>query len=198
MNVEELSKFCDAALEKVQKEVKMKIFKTGFMKNTPLLESLDLKIMKAYEREITQHLSHREQMRRTESRLRLYHFNYPERSLRIEEMLNKIIDEGKQEHEDMRAFIMTSKPPTSSYCDVNGVTTRGRKTTTQDAHDNDTNLLPKEPVVVKPKKLVGSNEVLTNDQPQTTSEPVIQPSNETQTPQVPFPRRLRKEKEEAQ
>ncbi|GKA11410.1 reverse transcriptase domain-containing protein [Tanacetum coccineum] len=83
-------------------------------------------------------------------------------------------------------------------CDVKGVTTRGGKTMTQDAHDNDTSVLPKEPVVVEPEKLVRSNEVLANDQPQSTSEPVVQPSNEVQTPPVPFPRRLRKEKEEAQ
>ncbi|GKE68926.1 reverse transcriptase domain-containing protein, partial [Tanacetum coccineum] len=83
-------------------------------------------------------------------------------------------------------------------CDAKGVTTRGGKTTTQDVHDNGTNVLPKEPVVVEPEKPVGSNEVLTNDQPQKTSEPFVQPSNETQTPPVPFPRRLRKEKEEAQ
>ncbi|GKA78910.1 hypothetical protein Tco_0785447 [Tanacetum coccineum] len=83
-------------------------------------------------------------------------------------------------------------------CDVKGVTTRGGKTTTQDVHDNNTNVLPKEPVVDEPEKPVRSNEVLTNDQPQMTSEPVVQASNETQTPPVPFPRRLRKEKEEAQ
>ncbi|GJZ44190.1 hypothetical protein Tco_0591445 [Tanacetum coccineum] len=54
-----------------------------------------------------------------------------------------------------------------------------------------------EPAAVEPEKSVGSNEVLTNDQPQTTSEPVVQPSNEVQTPPVHFPRRLRKEKEKA-
>ncbi|GKC95016.1 hypothetical protein Tco_1160458 [Tanacetum coccineum] len=69
---------------------------------------------------------------RTESRLRPYPFIYPERSLTMEEMLNKFIDKGKQEYEEM------------------------------------------------------------------TSEPVVQPTNETPTPPVPFPRRLRKEKEEAQ
>ncbi|GJZ78926.1 hypothetical protein Tco_0643763 [Tanacetum coccineum] len=83
-------------------------------------------------------------------------------------------------------------------CDVKGVTTRGGKTTTQDVHDNDTNVPPKEPVVAEPEKPVGSNEVLTNDRPQITSEPVVQPSNEVQPPPVPFPRRLRKEKDEAQ
>ncbi|GJX87182.1 hypothetical protein Tco_0339196 [Tanacetum coccineum] len=63
---------------------------------------------------------------------------------------------------------------------------------------NDTNVLPKEPVVVELEKPVGSNKVLTNDQSQITSEPVVQPSNEVQTTPVLFPRRLRIEKEEAQ
>ncbi|GJV76463.1 reverse transcriptase domain-containing protein [Tanacetum coccineum] len=118
----------------------------------------------------------------------------------MEEMLNKFIDEGKREHEEMRAFIydfqtnneLLFKERNNSLielrfrvqellkvinnvpmidCDVKGVTTRGGKTTTQDVHDNDTNI---------------------------TSEPVVQPSKEVRTPQVPFPRRLRKEKEEAQ
>ncbi|GKB70966.1 hypothetical protein Tco_0932378 [Tanacetum coccineum] len=153
----------------------------------------------------------------TESKLRPYHFIYPERSMTMEEMLNKFIDEGKREHEEMRAFIydfqtnneLLFKERNNSLlkvinnvpmidCDVKGVTTRGGKTTTRDVHDNDTNVLPKEPVLVEPEKPVGSNEVLTNDQPQITSEPVVQPSNEVQPPPVPFPRRLRKEKDEAQ
>ncbi|GJR68555.1 hypothetical protein Tco_0014620 [Tanacetum coccineum] len=145
----------------------------------------------------------------------------------MEEMLNKFIDEGKREHEEMRAFIydfqtkneLLFKERNNSLIelrfgvqellkeiknvlmvdyDVKGVTSRGEKTTTQDVHDNDTNVLPKELATVEPEKPVGSNKVLTNDQPQTTSEPVVQPSNEVQTPPVPFPRRLRKEKEKAQ
>ncbi|GJR24960.1 hypothetical protein Tco_0973487 [Tanacetum coccineum] len=83
-------------------------------------------------------------------------------------------------------------------CDAEVVNTRGGKTTTQDDHDNNTNVLPKEPLVVELEKPVGPNNVLTNDQPQMTSEPVVQPSNEEKTPPVPFPRRLRKEKEKAQ
>ncbi|GJW31442.1 DNA-directed DNA polymerase [Tanacetum coccineum] len=43
---------------------------------------------------------------------------------------------------------------------------------------------------------VESNEVLTNDQPQ--KQRTAQPSNKIQTPPIPFPQRLRKEKEEAQ
>nr|GEV75947.1 reverse transcriptase domain-containing protein [Tanacetum cinerariifolium] len=42
-----------------------------------------------------------------------------------------------------------------------------------------------------------SNEVLNKDQPQTTNKLVIQTSSEEQTPSIPFPQRLRKEKEEA-
>ncbi|GKA83036.1 DNA-directed DNA polymerase [Tanacetum coccineum] len=61
----------------------------------------------------------------------------------MEEMLNKFIDEGKREYEEMRAFI----------------------------YDFQTN-----------------NELLS----------VVQPSNEVQPPLVPFPKRLRKEKDEAQ
>ncbi|GKF47508.1 hypothetical protein Tco_0137310 [Tanacetum coccineum] len=56
-------------------------------------------------------------------------------------------------------------------CDVMGVTTRGGKTTTQDIHDNNTNVLPKEPLVAELKKPVRSSNVLANDQPQMTSEP---------------------------
>ncbi|GJT03905.1 DNA-directed DNA polymerase [Tanacetum coccineum] len=69
---------------------------------------------------------------------------------------------------------------------LQGVTTRGGKTTTQDVHDNDTNVMPNEPTSVELEKPVGSNEVLTNDQPQTTSELVVQPSNEQLHINLPF------------
>ncbi|GKB17139.1 reverse transcriptase domain-containing protein [Tanacetum coccineum] len=55
-----------------------------------------------------------------------------------------------------------------------------------------------EPLVVNHDKPNESNEVLNKDQPQTNNEPVIQTPSEEQTPSIPFPRRLRKEKEEAQ
>ncbi|GJX61646.1 hypothetical protein Tco_0294546 [Tanacetum coccineum] len=64
MNLVEIVKFCDATLERVLKEVKMKIFETEFLKKAPLLCELNLDIMKAYEREITKRLRHYEQMRR--------------------------------------------------------------------------------------------------------------------------------------
>ncbi|GJW66221.1 hypothetical protein Tco_0120645 [Tanacetum coccineum] len=96
------------------------------------------------------------------SGLRPYHFTYHERRLTMEEMLYKFIDEGKGEHEEMRAFIcdfqttneilfkernnslielrfgvqellkVINNTPTID-CEVKRVTTRGGKTTTQDA-----------------------------------------------------------------
>ncbi|GJZ29548.1 hypothetical protein Tco_0574195 [Tanacetum coccineum] len=65
--LEELSKFYNDALEKMLNEVKLKIFQIEFLKKAPLLGSLDLMIMKAYEREIKKRLSHHEQMRRWDS-----------------------------------------------------------------------------------------------------------------------------------
>ncbi|GJX54200.1 hypothetical protein Tco_0282569 [Tanacetum coccineum] len=160
------------------------------------------------------------------SGLRPYHFTYLERKLIMEEMLYKFIDEGKRKHEEMRAFIcdfqttneILFKERNNSLielrfgvqellkvinnapmidCEVKGVTTRGGKTTTQDAQNDDTNVHTEEPHAVNHDKPIESEEVLANDQPQKTSEPVAQPSIMIQTPPIPFPRRLRKEKEEA-
>ncbi|GJQ89196.1 ribonuclease H-like domain-containing protein [Tanacetum coccineum] len=71
MDFVDILKFCDAILEKVLKEVKLKICETVFKMKTPLLGKLYLKIMKAYEREIVKRLNLRKQMRRWESILQL-------------------------------------------------------------------------------------------------------------------------------
>ncbi|GKB33885.1 reverse transcriptase domain-containing protein, partial [Tanacetum coccineum] len=127
------------------------------------------------------------------SGLRPYHFTYPEGRLTMEEMLYKFIDEGKREHNKMRAFICdfqtTNKilfkernnslielrfevqellrginnTQTIDY-EVKGVTTRGGKTMTQDAQNNDTSVHTEEPHIVNHDKPVESDEVLTNDQ----------------------------------
>ncbi|GKA79959.1 hypothetical protein Tco_0786555 [Tanacetum coccineum] len=67
MYLEEIVKFCDAILEKVLNEVKLRMFESKFLKKPPMLGELDQDIMKAYEREISMRLSHRQQMRRWES-----------------------------------------------------------------------------------------------------------------------------------
>ncbi|GJU36100.1 hypothetical protein Tco_1184454 [Tanacetum coccineum] len=74
----------------------------------------------------------------------------------------------------------------------------GGKTMTQDVQDSNTDAQPDEPLVVDLDKLVELNDVLKKNQPQKTNEPVVQPLNNVQTPLVPFPKRLRKEKEVAQ
>ncbi|GKB67388.1 hypothetical protein Tco_0928800 [Tanacetum coccineum] len=156
-----------------------------------------------------------------------YHFTYPERKLAMKEILYRFIDEGKREHEEIRAFIcdfqttneILFKERNNSLielrfgvqdllkvimntpiidCKVKGVTTRGGNTTTQDDQNNDTNVHTEEPLAVNHDEPVESNEVLTNNQPQKTNEPDAQPSNKIQTPPIPFPQRLRREKEEAQ
>nr|GEV13445.1 hypothetical protein [Tanacetum cinerariifolium] len=145
----------------------------------------------------------------------------------MKEMLYKFIEEGKHEHEEMRAFIcdfqitneilfkernnslielrfrvqdllkVINNTPTINY-EVKGVTTRGGKTTTQHTQNNDNIIHVEEPHTINQNKPTESNEVLANDQPQEASEPLAQPLNKTLTPPIPFPRRLRKEKEEAQ
>nr|GEY34796.1 reverse transcriptase domain-containing protein [Tanacetum cinerariifolium] len=135
--------------------------------------------------------------------LRPYHFTYLERRLTMEEMLYKFIDEGKREHEEMRAFIcefqttneLLFKERNNSLselrfevqellkvidntpmtnCEIKGVTTRGGKTMTHDVQTNNTNVHAEEPLVVDHDKPVESNEVLDKDQPQTSNEPVTQ------------------------
>ncbi|GKA87245.1 reverse transcriptase domain-containing protein [Tanacetum coccineum] len=120
----------------------------------------------------------------------------------MEEMLYKFIDEGKRKHEEMRAFIydfqttnkILFKERNNSLielrfrvqellkvinntpmidCEVKQVTTRGEKTTTQYTQNDDTNVRTEEPIAENHDKPI-------------------------QTPPIPFPRRLRKEKEEAQ
>ncbi|GJW88148.1 DNA-directed DNA polymerase [Tanacetum coccineum] len=140
-------------------------------------------------------------------KLRPYHFTYPERRLTMEEMLYKFIDKGKREQDEMRAFIhefrttnellfkernnslselrfevqgllrVINNTPISNH-EVKGVTNRGGKITTQDVQDNNTNIHTEEPLVINHDKPVESNEVLSEDQPQKTNEPVVQLSTD--------------------
>ncbi|GJW62197.1 hypothetical protein Tco_0111532 [Tanacetum coccineum] len=67
MGLTEIPKFCDATLEKVLKEVKLKIVESQYKLKTLVLGNLDFKIMQTFEREIEKHLKHRRKMRRWES-----------------------------------------------------------------------------------------------------------------------------------
>ncbi|GJY08077.1 hypothetical protein Tco_0375131 [Tanacetum coccineum] len=63
MYLAEIVKLCDAMLERVLNEVKLKIFKSEPWKKPPLVGELDRDILNAYEREITKRLRHRVQIR---------------------------------------------------------------------------------------------------------------------------------------
>ncbi|GJZ61132.1 hypothetical protein Tco_0617269 [Tanacetum coccineum] len=118
----------------------------------------------------------------------------------MEEMLYKFIDEGKREHEEMRAFI--SKFRTTNellFKERNNLLSELRgKMTTQGIHNDNTNIHTKEPSAFHHDKPVAPKEVIVENEPQKTKKEVVQPSIELQTPSILFPCRLRKEKEEAQ
>ncbi|GJZ00570.1 reverse transcriptase domain-containing protein [Tanacetum coccineum] len=63
-------------------------------------------------------------------------------------------------------------PPTSN-CEFKGVTNRGGKTTTQDGQKDDTNINGEKPLEEARDKLVESNEVIMENQPQGTNAPII-------------------------
>ncbi|GKA37072.1 hypothetical protein Tco_0723637 [Tanacetum coccineum] len=67
MYLVEIVKFCYATLEKVLKEVKLKIFQSEPWKKPPLLGELDRDIIRAFKIQITKRLRHQEHMRRWES-----------------------------------------------------------------------------------------------------------------------------------
>ncbi|GKD24488.1 reverse transcriptase domain-containing protein [Tanacetum coccineum] len=131
----------------------------------------------------------------------------------MEEMLYKFIDEGRQEHEEMGAFIREFKTTNElllkernnllselefevyrlskainnaqlSNYEVKGVTTRGGKTTTEIIRD--TNDINKEPPILHHDKPVEPIEVLVETKPQEIKEQTIQPP----TSLIPFPYRL--------
>ncbi|GJT71025.1 hypothetical protein Tco_1030311 [Tanacetum coccineum] len=119
----------------------------------------------------------------------------------MKEMLYKFIDEVKREHEVMMTFIR-------DFQTTNEILFKERNNSLIELRFGIQELLKvinntptidcEEPDVVNHDKPIKSEEVLANDQPQKTSEPIAQPSNTIQTSPILFPRRLRKEKEEAQ
>ncbi|GKC62648.1 putative nucleotidyltransferase, ribonuclease H [Tanacetum coccineum] len=119
----------------------------------------------------------------------------------MEEMLYKFIDEGKREHEEMSAFIREFKTTNEHlFKERNNSLSelRGGKMTTQGILNDNTDIHDEQPSVFIHDKLDAPKEVLVEDEPQKAKEQVVQPSIEVLTPLIPFPSRLRKEKEEAQ
>ncbi|GJV65201.1 reverse transcriptase domain-containing protein [Tanacetum coccineum] len=149
-----------------------------------------------------------------------FQFSYPKKKLTIEEMVNKFIEEGRREHEEMGAFIREFKTTNElllkernnslselrfgvyeltkviekahiTSCEIKGVTTRGGKTTTETTHDNNVTL---EPLTRNHNEPITQKEAPTEVKPKKIMEQVTKP----QISPIPFPHRLKKEKEEAQ
>ncbi|GJZ14217.1 hypothetical protein Tco_0549447 [Tanacetum coccineum] len=149
-----------------------------------------------------------------------FQFSYPKRRLTMEEIVNKFIEEGKREHEEMDAFIrefrttneLLLKERNNSLselefevyglsrainkdqmvgCEAKGVTTRGGKSTTKPIGDNTNTIKHPLPHHDEPTT---PDEIPTKIKPKKNQEQ----TNELQSSSIPFPHRLRKEKEEAQ
>ncbi|GJS78015.1 DNA-directed DNA polymerase [Tanacetum coccineum] len=112
----------------------------------------------------------------------------------MEEMLYKFIDEGRRGHEEMGAFIREFKTTNELLLKERNKSLsapEGGKTTTEISRD--TNDVNKEPPILHHDKPVEPNEVLVETKPQERKEQTIQPSTQS----IPFPHRLKKEREEA-
>ncbi|GKE12153.1 reverse transcriptase domain-containing protein, partial [Tanacetum coccineum] len=102
-----------------------------------------------------------------------YPFNYPTRRLTMEEMLAKFTDEGRREHEEMEIFI------------------KEFRTTNELLLKTRSNLLSELKIKEKPHDDDVKNKSLSI--PERTTEPLVKPQQSS----IPFPNRVRKEKEEA-
>ncbi|GJX84780.1 hypothetical protein Tco_0335554 [Tanacetum coccineum] len=145
---------------------------------------------------------------------------YPERKLTMEEMINKFINEGRREHDEMEAFIKEFKTNNelllkerfnslcelrfkvygltrafekaySVNCEIKRVTTRGGKTTIETTQD--INMTSKPPTPYRDESVIPLK-IPPEPKPKATFEKDIK----LKTSQKPFPYRLKKEKEEAQ
>ncbi|GJV47923.1 reverse transcriptase domain-containing protein [Tanacetum coccineum] len=145
---------------------------------------------------------------------------YLKRKLTMEEMVNKFINEGRREHDEMEAFIkefrttneLLLKERNNSLCElgfevygltrafekahsvnyeIKGVTTRGGKTTIEATQKTNITIKPPTPHHDEP---ITPLEAPPESEPKKTLEKDTRPK----ISQIPFPQRLKKEKEEAQ
>ncbi|GJZ44668.1 hypothetical protein Tco_0591923, partial [Tanacetum coccineum] len=158
-----------------------------------------------------------------------YPFNYPTRRLTIEEMLNKFIDEGRCEQDEIEIFIKefrTTKElllKEQSYLlselkievnelskvmsnvlilknKVKGVTTKGGKMTskaTRSKEINETGINKNKPPRFEQDVQEKLNDDGVENKPSSISERTTQPLVKPQHSCIPFPNRVKKEKEEA-
>ncbi|GKB15600.1 hypothetical protein Tco_0849523 [Tanacetum coccineum] len=134
-------------------------------------------------------------------------FAYPEKKLIIDEILAKFINEGMQEHEEIKIFIREFRTTNELLLNeqnnllLKGVITRGGKMTFEVTYDKDINKANdnhNEPFGFQHDEWEKPHEVVVENESPKVQERTTQPSMELQQPSIPFPNRLRKEKEEAQ
>ncbi|GKA64800.1 reverse transcriptase domain-containing protein [Tanacetum coccineum] len=113
------------------------------------------------------------QIRRIVFRVPPYPFNYATRRLTMEEILAKFIDEGKREHEEMEIFI------------------KEFRTTNELLLKERSNLLSE--LKIKEKPHDDGVKIKSSSIRERTTQPLVKPQQSS----IPFPNRVRKEKEEA-
>ncbi|GKA78422.1 DNA-directed DNA polymerase [Tanacetum coccineum] len=126
-----------------------------------------------------------------------FQFLCPKRKLTIEEMNNNelLLKERNNSLIELKFEVYglsrAIEKAQIANCEIKGLTSRGGKTTTKTTHNTN---IANEPPVPDHDKPVTPREAPAESKPQKAMEQVIKP----QISPIPFPRRLKKEKEEAQ
>ncbi|GJT09708.1 uncharacterized protein Tco_0856750 [Tanacetum coccineum] len=126
-----------------------------------------------------------------------FQFLCPKRKLTIEEMNNNelLLKERNNSLSELKFEVYglsrAIEKAQIANCEIKGLTSRGGKTTTKTTHNTN---IANEPPAPNHDKPVTPREAPAESKPQKAMEQVIKP----QISPIPFPRRLKKEKEEAQ
>ncbi|GJW71413.1 reverse transcriptase domain-containing protein [Tanacetum coccineum] len=133
-----------------------------------------------------------------------YPFFYPMRRLTMEEILAKFIDEGRRKHKEMEIFIkeyrITNELLLKTQSNLLRVTTRGGKMTseaTRSKEINETGINKNEPPRFKQDVQEKPPDNGVENKSSSIREKAAHPLVKPQQSSIPFPNRVRKEKEKA-
>ncbi|GJV48092.1 reverse transcriptase domain-containing protein [Tanacetum coccineum] len=135
-----------------------------------------------------------------------YPFNYPTRRMTIEEKLGKFINEGKRKHKEMKIFIKEFRTTNELLLKTRSnllseLKIEGRKITSEATHSKEiyeTGINKNEPPRFKQDVQEKSHDDGVENKSSSIPERATHPLVKPQQSSIPFPNRLRKEKEEAQ
>ncbi|GJU46913.1 hypothetical protein Tco_1204179 [Tanacetum coccineum] len=127
-----------------------------------------------------------------------YPFDYPMRRLTMEEMLAKFIDEGRREHEEMEIFIKEFRTTNELLLKTRSNLLSELKIKSPRSKEiNETRINKNKPPRfeqdVQEKPHDDGVENKSSSTPERTTQPLVKPQQSS----IPFPNRVRKEKEEA-